>query len=117
MPFLLPISRRLKLRASGASFSYAILFFCYILSYYRRKEKGENVMNIKELLCVVGIFICTVGTIFSLWNILTAKIERVGTCEQLDNTQESFKKEKTYVICGCLLIIVGGILQIIGTLI
>lgn len=92
--FYLPNSRHLKLRVSGASFSYVILFFCYILSYYRRKAKGGNVMNIKDLLCVVGIFLCTVGTIFSLWNILITKIERVGTCEQLDNTQESFKKKR-----------------------
>lgn len=74
-------------------------------------------MNIKDLFCIIGIIMCTIGTVLSLWTILTTKIKKVGTCEQLDNAQESFKKEKTYVIRGCLLIIVGGILQIIGTLI
>lgn len=51
-------------------------------------------MVIEKVLCVVGIIMCMIGTVLSLWTILTTKIKRVGTCEQFDNAQESFKKRK-----------------------
>ena len=117
VPFCYPFFRCLKLRASGTFFSYTVLFFFYILRYYGRKAKGEKGMDIEKVLCIIGIIMCTIGTVLSLWTILTTKIKRVGTWEQLGNAQESFKKEKTLVVIGCLFIIMGSILQIIGTLI
>lgn len=72
-------------------------------------------MNITKILCVAGILLCMIGTILSLWSIISTKIELVGSCEQRDHEPEAFKNEKPRVVVGCLLIIAGSILQIIGT--
>lgn len=68
----------------------------------------------KIILNVIGIVIVAMGSVLSLWTIITTKISFVGTCADLDSKPEQFKKEKSLVILGCILIIGGLILQIIS---
>lgn len=74
-------------------------------------------MDTSKILCVAGIFVCMVGTILSLWSILSARSGDVGTCAHFDSTQQRFRKERAKVAAGCGLIIVGSTLQIIGTIV
>ena len=55
-----------------------------------------------------------IGTIFSLWSILSTKGDYVGTCQWWSDQQNNFKKDKKKVVFGIMLIIIGSVLQIIG---
>lgn len=68
----------------------------------------------KIILNVIGIAIVAIGSVLSLWIIITTKTSFVGTCADLDSKPEQFKKEKPLVILGCILIISGSILQTIS---
>lgn len=63
---------------------------------------------------IVGIFLVMIGTIFSLWSILSTKTEDVGTAWKEDHKQDDFRKDKRKVIIGTILIIVGSMFQISG---
>lgn len=67
-----------------------------------------------KILNIIGIVIVAIGSVLSLWTIITTKTSFVGTCADLDSKSEQFKKEKLLVILGCILIISGSILQIIS---
>lgn len=67
-----------------------------------------------KILSAIGIILVVAGTIFSLWSILGTKGNYVGTAHWYDYQQESFKKDKTKVIIGTALIVVGSIFQIVG---
>lgn len=66
---------------------------------------------------IAGILLVMIGTVLSLWTIITTRIDIVGTAGYLDTSSEQFKKEKNFVIAGCILIVVGSISQIISCLI
>lgn len=66
----------------------------------------------KIIICFIGIILATVGTILSLWKVITSKSKDMGTVKQIDNIGLDFKKEKKWVGFGCCLIIVGNGLQI-----
>lgn len=68
----------------------------------------------KNYLSVAGIVINTIGTVFTLWTILSTKTSCVGTAEQFDKQAYNFSKEKRRVIVGLVGIILGNILQVIG---
>lgn len=70
----------------------------------------------QKCLTVIGIIIVMFGTILSLWSILSTKTADFGTAKYLDNQSEAFKKEKPRVIAGCVMIVIGSIMQIIGAL-
>lgn len=63
---------------------------------------------------VIGIVAIAIGTVLSLWTIITTKTLFVGTCADWDSKPEQFKKEKLLVISGCILIVSGSILQIVA---
>lgn len=63
---------------------------------------------------VIGIILVMIGTIFSLWSILTTKEKYYGTCEWIKGWQENFKKDKKKVFKGTILIIAGSVAQIVG---
>lgn len=67
-----------------------------------------------KILSTIGILLVVFGTIFSLWSILGTKCNNVGTAYYYDHQQESFKKNKTNVVTGTILIIIGSVVQIIG---
>ena len=66
---------------------------------------------------VIGIILVMAGTILSLWSVLKTKGDEVQTAAYHDHQQENFKKDKKKVIIGTVLIILGSLLQIMGTLI
>ena len=67
-----------------------------------------------KILNVIGIILVMIGTVFSLWSILSTKEKYYGTCEWFSNLSDDFKKDKKKVIIGIILIVMGSILQIIG---
>lgn len=64
---------------------------------------------------IVGIVIVFLGTAFSLWSIITNDIKRAGSWEGIKERGADAKKEKEKVIIGIVLIFIGSILQIVGT--
>lgn len=70
-----------------------------------------------KILNVIGIATVAIGSVLSLWTIITTKTSFVGTCADWDSKPEQFKKEKLLVILGCVLIVSGSILQIISNFI
>lgn len=70
-----------------------------------------------KFISIIGIILVMVGTILSLWSVLKTKGDEVQTPVWHDHQQENFKKEKKKVIVGTVLIILGSLFQITGTLI
>lgn len=64
------------------------------------------------LYSILGIVFQTIGTILTLWSIFITK--NAGTWGELYRRHEEFPKEKQRVIMGCVMIIIGAALQIIG---
>lgn len=71
-------------------------------------------MKLSSIINAFGILIATIGTVLSLWTVMTTKTEKAGTGEEQKERHEKFPKEKKKVIIGCVLICVGAILQIFG---
>lgn len=67
-----------------------------------------------KFLSIIGIVFVMIGTIFSLWSILTTNTKDYGTCGWIANLQDNFKRDKKKVIGGTILIIIGSIFQISG---
>lgn len=67
-----------------------------------------------KLLSAIGIVLVLIGTVFSLWSILGTASKKVGTADYHDNQQDYFKKDKTRVVIGMILIFAGSVSQIIG---
>ena len=67
-----------------------------------------------KLLNSVGIVLSIVGTIITLWTLLTTKNSEAGTWGELAERHEKFPKEKKKVKIGIVVIAIGGILQIIS---
>ncbi len=67
-----------------------------------------------KVVSVIGIVFVMIGTVFSLWSVLGAKVKEAGTAEKEDRKQEDFKKDKINVIIGIILIILGSSFQIVG---
>ena len=70
-----------------------------------------------KVLCTVGIISVMIGTIFSLWSVLTTKTQYYGTYRWVSDLHDNFKKDKKKVVIGIILIIIGSILQIMGVFI
>ena len=64
---------------------------------------------------IVGIVIVFLGTAFSLWSIITNDTKRAGSWEAIKERGEDAKTEKKNVIIGIILIFIGSVLQIVGT--
>lgn len=77
--------------------------------------KGDVKMG--KVFCVLGIALVMIGTILSLWSVLSTKTKDYFTVGWYNNQNKEFKKTKIMVVIGTILIIAGSIFQIIGTLI
>lgn len=66
---------------------------------------------------IIGIILVAIGSVLSIWTIITTKTSFVGTCADLDSKPEQFKNEKILVVIGCFLIIIGSLFQIYSNLI
>lgn len=69
-----------------------------------------------KVLSVIGIIMVMIGTILSLWSIITTNSSFVGTVASLNGEwiQKEFKKQKKQVVIGCIIILIGSVLQCIG---
>ena len=67
-----------------------------------------------KLLNSVGIALSIVGTVITLWTLLTTKNSEAGTWGDLAERQEKFPKEKKKVKIGIAVIPIGGVWQIVG---
>jgi hypothetical protein len=67
-----------------------------------------------KTLNTIGILLVAIGTILTLWTILSTKTKYAGTYAELGDRCKKFPKEKNKVIFGTILIIVGSLSQIIG---
>ena len=66
----------------------------------------------KNCMCTAGIIFNTVGTLLSLWTVITTSTKDYGTAAEIDDRPNRFPKEKRKVILGLALIFGGNILQI-----
>lgn len=64
---------------------------------------------------IFGIICVLIGTVFSLWSILTLNLDVVGTWGESACRRNEAPKEKRNVVIGIVMIVVGSVLQIIGT--
>ena len=62
----------------------------------------------------IGIILSVIGTIWTLWSILGTSAKYIGTYDEMANRQNDFKKTKKQVIIGCVLILLGGLLQVMS---
>ena len=69
---------------------------------------------IDKMLSAIGILLSVFGTVLTLWTTFTTSTKYVGTCDEYVNRPLKFPKEKRRVIIGVILIITGGILQVVG---
>lgn len=67
-----------------------------------------------KILSAIGILLSVFGTVLTLWTTFTTSIKYVGTCNEYINRPFEFPKEKRRVVIGVILIIIGGILQVVG---
>ena len=67
-----------------------------------------------KLLNSVGIALSIVGTVITLWTLLTTKNSEAGTWGELAERQEKFPKEKKKVKIGIAVITIGGSSQIVS---
>lgn len=65
-----------------------------------------------KVINVIGIILVAIGSVLSLFTIITTKTSFVGTCADWSSKQEQFKKEKILVIIGCVLIVIGSVFQV-----
>ena len=69
---------------------------------------------IGKCLMAIGITISVIGTVFTLWTVMTTQSKTAGTWGELADRHKQFPKEKRRVIIGCVLIALGGAAQIAG---
>lgn len=62
---------------------------------------------------IFGIFFVLVGTVLSLWSILTLNLKTAGTWEEVASRPKKAPKEKRNALIGMAMISVGSGLQII----
>jgi len=65
---------------------------------------------------IVGILFVAIGTVWSVWSVISANLKYIGTNDELANRKKDFIKQRKQVIGGLLLIGIGSVLQIIGVL-
>lgn len=68
----------------------------------------------KNTISALGIILSMVGTLLTLWTILSTKSSYAGTAAEFDNHHKEFPKQKAQAIIGFIAILLGGILQIWG---
>lgn len=71
-------------------------------------------IHMSKYISIVGIILVMIGTILSLWSILSTKSDYVQTMDWYGRQRENFRKDKKKVIMGMILIIIGSIFQIVA---
>lgn len=67
-----------------------------------------------KIISAIGIAKATIGTVFTLWTILHTNPKAVGTWGELANRNKECPKEQRKARVGYILIVFGGLLQIVG---
>ncbi len=68
-----------------------------------------------KYLSLIGIIMVMIGTIFSLFSILTTNSNEIGTYGYMGKKQqEDFKKQKKQVIIGMIIIVIGSGFQVVA---
>ena len=70
-----------------------------------------------KIITIIGLAVTLIGTIITFMKIFTTQIENLGTWGAPLNAKNDFIKERKWVYVGLSLIILGTILQIVGTVI
>ena len=70
-----------------------------------------------KIITVIGLAVTLIGTIITFMKIFTTQAKTVGTWGSFKNAKDDFVKERRWVYIGLSLIIIGTVLQIIGTVI
>lgn len=68
----------------------------------------------RKIISAIGIAMATVGTVLTLWTILHTDPKGVGTHGEPIQRRKEFPKEQKRARAGYVLIVLGGLLQIIG---
>lgn len=72
------------------------------------------------MLTIAGVIISTSGSFLTLWTIIRDGKKKGdyphGTFGWLEGLHETFPKEQKKAIIGCVMIILGGVLQVAGTI-
>lgn len=69
---------------------------------------------ISSLSSITGILLSTIGTILTLWTILTTDNKIADTYGELADRHKQFPREKRKAQLGCILIAVDGMFQIVA---
>jgi len=68
-----------------------------------------------KVLALIGIIAVAIGTILSLWTVLTTNLKSIGTWGYLEEgMRNDYKKQKRLVIIGIVIILLGSLLQCIA---
>ena len=70
----------------------------------------------ERIISLTGILLVMIGTVFSLWSILTTRTSSVGTYGDMDGKKQQYvlKKQKREVFIGTLMICMGSMLQCVA---
>lgn len=68
-----------------------------------------------KIITIIGLIIALSGTIITFMRIFTTQIENLGTWGAPLNAKNDFIKERRWVYIGLSLIVLGTVLQIVGT--
>ena len=81
-------------------------------------EGGSVIAVLSAILTIIGVAIATVGSFLTLWTIIRDGKKKDsfphGTFGWLANIREEFPKEQKKAIIGCVMIVIGGVLQVAG---
>ena len=80
-----------------------------------KNNSHHGISTIKSDYPIFGIIFVLIGTVFSLWSILTLNLDVVGTWAESASRRKEAPKEKLNVLIGIVMIVVGSVLQVIGT--
>ena len=73
---------------------------------------------LSAILTIIGVIIATAGSFLTLWTIIRDGKKKSdyphGTWGWLKQTGDNFPKEQKKATIGCLMIIIGGVLQVVG---
>lgn len=69
-----------------------------------------------KIITIIGLVITLAGTIITFMRIFTTQVKKLGTWGEPVNAKNDFVKERRWVYIGLSLIVLGTVLQIVGTL-
>ena len=70
-----------------------------------------------RILNIGGIAFTTIGSVVALISIMKTDLQMVGTWGEPEQRRKEAPKEKLRAYIGCILIAIGGLLQILGQIV